>query len=182
MLLPFHFQLNRLDYKVGAFMNWAGDGPKGENGMSTIQQRRRPTSRGPSAFPEGLHPSYPAVLVENCVKASFKYEDQNQHGMNLRRGASAEAPRMAKVNVIRQTCQPINPEDERARGGKVTVVSGDVGTQVKAELRPVCPTPVANFNLENALKSFDNVVSGTAPAGFYAPDKRESQFVPGVES
>lgn len=59
----------------------------------------------------------------------------------------------------------------------MTVVSGYVGTQVKAELRPVCPTPVANFNLENALKSFDNVVSGTAPAGFYAPDKRESQFV-----
>ena len=68
--------------------------------------------RGPAGFPEGLHPSYPAVLVENCVKASFKYEDQNQHGMNLRRGASAEAPRMTKVNAIRQTCQPINPEDE----------------------------------------------------------------------
>ena len=127
MLLPFHFQLNRLvfktchdnpvvarrvlwaliDYKVGAFMNWAGDGPKGKNSMNTI-----PQSRGPSAFPEGFHPSYPAVLVENCVKASFKYEDQNQHGMNLRRGASAEAPRMTKVNAIRQTCQPINPEDE----------------------------------------------------------------------
>lgn len=68
--------------------------------------------RGPAGFPEGLHPSYPAVLVENCVKASFKYEDQNQHGMNLRRGASAEAPRMTKVNAIRQTCQPISPEDE----------------------------------------------------------------------